>query len=182
MSQRTSDIRSSFPRRAIIRTFTAGALASAFTSAGWAVEATARPNRETGSAVDVPKSVKLVFIFGRPADPIMFEGYYVTNHLPLAMKMPRCLALESAQAISDADGADPSFYRIATMTFATEEDMVACVSSEAGRAAIADVANFATGGVTATVVTNIRMSAFKPDDGASTQVDVPLRYEQRRMD
>lgn len=182
MSPRSSDLRSSLPRRAVIKTFTAGALAAAFTSAGWDVEATARPNRETGTAVDVPKSVKLVFIFGRPTDALMFEGYYVTNYLPLAMKMPRCLALESAQAVSDADGADPSFYRIATMTFASEQDMEACVSSEAGRAAIADVANFATGGVTATVVTNIKMSALNSGDAPSTEVDVPLRYEQRRMD
>ncbi len=182
MSPCTSDIRSSFPRRAVIKTIAAGALATAFTSAGWAVEATARPNRETGSVVDLPKQVKLVFIFGRPKDPLMFEGYYVTNHLPLALKMPHCLAMENAQAVSDADDADPTFYRIATMTFASEADMVACISSEAGRATIADVANFATGGVTATIVSNIQTRGFTAVDGPSTTVDKPLRYEQRRAD
>lgn len=182
MSQRTSDIRSSFPRRAIIKTFTAGALASAFTSAGWTVDAIARPTYEMGNAPVLPSPVKVVFVFGHPDDAELFEGHYRTVHVPLVMQLPNCVALESALAVNDADGKDASFYRIATLSFASTDDMVSCMSSAAGLAAIADTANFATGGVTATVVTDVQLRGFKADNGPSTKVKLPLRYEQRRMD
>lgn len=156
MSTQASNTHSSYPRRAIIKTLASGALASAFASAGWTVQATARPMLEIGQAVELPKPVKLVFIFGRPTDVLLFEGNYVTNHLPKALKLPGCLALEEAQAVSDADGADPAFYRITMVSFASHQDMADCISSDAGREVIADIANFATGGVTATVVTNIK--------------------------
>lgn len=181
MSPRSSDLRSSLPRRAVIKTFTAGALASAFTSAGWMVSSAA-PAFEMGMAPVFPAPVKLVLVFGHPEDEELFEGHYRTVHLPLVMRLPKCSSMESALAVGDMDGKNASFYRISTLTFASNDDMVSCMSSAAGLAAIADIANFASGGVTATVVSDIQTRGFRADDAPSTTVDVPLRYEQRRPD
>ncbi|MFD3707187.1 EthD family reductase [Nocardia sp. NPDC058658] len=65
-----------------------------------------------------------VVLYPEPADPDHFRDYYVTNHLPLVMKMPGF----------EADSADAAA-------------MAASRESPQGRLSSADVANYATGGV-----------------------------------
>jgi uncharacterized protein (TIGR02118 family) len=45
------------------------------------------------------------------------------------------------------DGAKPAFFRMGELWFASESDMQAGLGSPEGQAAVADLANFATGGV-----------------------------------
>jgi uncharacterized protein (TIGR02118 family) len=166
-------------RRAILKSIAGGAAGAAFLAAGWTVDAAgSRAAFETGSAPVLPSTVKLVFVFGHPEDSQLFESYYRTTHVPLALKMPNFLSHESALAVSDAGGGKSTFYRIDTMSFANEDDMVSCVASKAGLAAMSDVANFATGGVTATVVSTIQSHQSLVTAVESTEVALPKQFAQ----
>lgn len=148
-------------RRAIVRGL-AGAASAAFLSAGWTVQAAPRANFETGLAPTLEAPVKVVVVYGKPDDVELFEGYYRTKHIPLAMQLPNCASLETALAVSGPEGEPATFYRIATLTFNSEADMVACMNSEVGQAAFADIANFATGGATATILSDIQARQPRP--------------------
>ncbi len=91
--------------------------------------------------------VKLTVLFGHPDDPEAFEAYYANHHLPLAAKIPNVQRFESGR-VRAADGGEPPYHRIAQLWFESEERMGEAVSSSAGEAATADLANFATGGAT----------------------------------
>lgn len=168
-------------RRAILKSVAGGAVGAAFLAAGWAVDAAAQPPAfEVGSAPGISTPVKIVVVFKEPEDRGLFESYYRTTHVPLALRMPFCASLESALALGDALGQKASFYRIATLTFNSQADMVACMASEAGQAAFADVANFATGGATATIVNDVQSFQLGTDAASSGTNAAPRRYEQRQ--
>jgi uncharacterized protein (TIGR02118 family) len=155
-------------------------VSSAFLAAGWAVDAAApRANFETGGLTGSSGPVKVMVVYGHPEDVEIFEGHYRTRHIPLARRMPFCASVEGARAVSDAAGEKASFYRIATLSFDTEADMLACMASEVGQAAFADITNFATGGATATIVTDIQTFQPVPDVNLRQDVAGPGRYEQR---
>ena len=87
-------------------------------------------------------------LYGPPTDPVAFDSYYTDHHLPLVKVVP---GLEAAAAsrgpVSTPDG--PSlYYRVTTYTWATTEELQQGLGSPQGAAAAADLANFATGGVT----------------------------------
>lgn len=146
-------------RRAILRGFAGGAATAAFLAAGWTVEAASPPAFTIDGATNgsVGSPLNIVFLFGRPSDPDAFEDYYSGTHIPMALKMPLFKRLEGCKALSDANGGAPSFYRIATFSYASRDDMVSSITSAEGLAAFADVLNFATGGVTATIVQDIHV-------------------------
>lgn len=56
--------------------------------------------------------------------------------------------VELTKFINAPDGGKPAHYRMAEFWFATTEAMQATMSSPEGQATAADLANFATGGVT----------------------------------
>lgn len=170
-------------RRAILKSFAGGAAGAAFLAAGWAVDAAApRANFEVGSAPALRNPAKIVVVFGHPEDVEIFEGYYRTKHVPLALTMPYCASLESALGVSETAGEKAAFYRIATLTFNSEADLVACMSSAAGQAAFADVANFATGGATATIVSDIQAYQLGAPETSGAEIAIPKRFEQRRSE
>jgi uncharacterized protein (TIGR02118 family) len=92
--------------------------------------------------------MKLTVLFGQPADPEQFESYYARVHLPLAAKMPGVSRLELTKFTPGAGGAQPPYYRMAEIYFASEEQMHKTLRSAEGRAAAADIPNFASGGAT----------------------------------
>ena len=143
-------------RRAIVRALAGGAIGSAFLAAGWNVNAAVPRGAMELMSAPVPRlPTKLVIVYGHPHDAAAFETYFAARHLPLARALPFCASIEIALAVAGPAGEAPAFYRMATLTFASEADMAACVASEAGQLALADIATFATGGATATVITGI---------------------------
>ena len=92
--------------------------------------------------------MKATLLYGHPADPLAFEKYYADNHLPLAAKMEGVTKLELTKFISASDGSKPEYYRMAELHFAGPAEMQDTMASAEGQAAVADLANFATGGVT----------------------------------
>ena len=92
--------------------------------------------------------MKVTVMYGHPKSPEQFENYYANTHMPIAATMKGVDRLELTKFVSGPDGGAPAFYRMAEAYFATKAQMEQCLGSAEGKATIADLANFATGGVT----------------------------------
>jgi len=92
--------------------------------------------------------MKVTVLYGHPKNPDEFEGYYTNTHLPLAAKMNGVDRLELTKFVAGPDGEKPAFYRMAELYFETQAQMLQTLGSTQGQATVADLQNFATGGVT----------------------------------
>jgi uncharacterized protein (TIGR02118 family) len=92
--------------------------------------------------------MKVTVMYGHPTSPEQFEKYYASVHMPIAAKMKGLERLELTKFVAGPDGGAPAFYRMAEAYFATRAEMEQCLGSSEGKATVADLANFATGGVT----------------------------------
>jgi uncharacterized protein (TIGR02118 family) len=95
--------------------------------------------------------IKLTVLYGHPTDPAAFEKYYAETHLPIAGQLTGFVRFELAKGMPVPDGGKPAFYRTADFWFKSAAALQACMNSPAGRATAANLANFATGGVTSLV-------------------------------
>ena len=91
---------------------------------------------------------KLTVLYGHPTNPAAFEKYYAETHMPIADQITGYTRVELSKALPGADGARPAFYRMAEFWFESAAAMQACMATPAAQATAADLANFATGGVT----------------------------------
>jgi uncharacterized protein (TIGR02118 family) len=90
---------------------------------------------------------RVTVCYGQPTDPAAFDSYYAQVHVPLVRQVPG-LAGFTGSRCSALDRSEPAHYFVAALEFATEADYrTGLGSAEMGKAG-ADVANFATGGVT----------------------------------
>jgi uncharacterized protein (TIGR02118 family) len=90
---------------------------------------------------------RMTVLYGHPADPGEFDRYYREVHIPIARRM-RGLTGWTIGKVAAADGGACPYYMSATLYAESREAMDAVLASPEGRAAAADVARFATGGVT----------------------------------
>ena len=95
--------------------------------------------------------VKLVVLYGQPKSPAEFEKYYADIHLPIAAQMKGVRRLELAKATGTPQGGTPPFYRMAELYFDSAEHMDGVMATPEAQKTVADLANFATGGVTVMV-------------------------------
>ena len=91
---------------------------------------------------------KVTVLYNHPDDPKAFEAYYHDTHLPLAATMKGVERLELTKFDSGPDGSTPALYRMAELYFTDDNQLQATLNSPEGQATVADLANFATGGVT----------------------------------
>ncbi len=90
----------------------------------------------------------LLAMYPHPEDAERFDRYYWDTHVPLARKMPGLKTFEvSKGTVQAGDGSSP-YYLIARLTWDSPESMQDSLNSEEGKAAGADVANFAPEGTT----------------------------------
>ena len=90
---------------------------------------------------------RVTVCYGKPTDPADFESHYAQVHAPLVLQVPGLSGYSSGRCGS-LDRSEPAYYYVAFLDFATEADYRTGLGSpEMGKAA-ADVATFATGGVT----------------------------------
>jgi uncharacterized protein (TIGR02118 family) len=90
---------------------------------------------------------RVTVCYGQPTDPAAFDTHYAQVHVPLVRQVPG-LAGFSGGRVASLDRSDPAYYFVVFLDFATEADYKAGLGSpEMGKAG-ADVATFATGGVT----------------------------------
>jgi uncharacterized protein (TIGR02118 family) len=93
--------------------------------------------------------VKLVVLYGRPADPDAFERYYFGTHVPIFAKAPGVQSVVfSRSPITTIVAGHSDVYLIAEVAFASMGALQTALASEAGQAAVADLPNFASAGVT----------------------------------
>ena len=88
----------------------------------------------------------LTVLYHHPDDPEAFDAYYAETHAPLASTMPGLRSYVSTKPGPDPEGNPPQEYLVATLVFDDRAAFGAAVRSEQGRSAVADVANFASGG------------------------------------
>ncbi|MEH6537410.1 MAG: EthD family reductase [Psychroserpens sp.] len=91
--------------------------------------------------------VKLIALYGHPADSAAFEAYYSETHLPIASKIKGVSRVELTKFIGTPDGGKPSQYRMAELYFDSIEELQKQMGSPEGQATVNDIPNFATGGV-----------------------------------
>jgi uncharacterized protein (TIGR02118 family) len=92
--------------------------------------------------------IKVTLLYAHPQDSEKFERYYAERHLPLAAKMQGLARLELTRFGPGPGGSKPAYYRMAELYFTSEAQMQTTLGSPEGKAAVADLPNFATGGVT----------------------------------
>jgi uncharacterized protein (TIGR02118 family) len=91
--------------------------------------------------------IKLTVLYGHPKDSAAFETYYTNTHTPIALKIKGLRRFEIAQVKGMADGSRSPHYRTADLYFSDIAAAQTALGSPEGQAAAADLANFATGGV-----------------------------------
>ena len=92
--------------------------------------------------------VKLVVCYGTPEDPADFDRHYIETHVTLVHPIPGLKRFEHGKVLGTPDDAPAPYYYMAELWFDSPADLQAGMGSSEGEAAGADVATFATGGVT----------------------------------
>ena len=91
---------------------------------------------------------RLTVLYGHPEDPTEFDRYYREVHIPLARTMKGLEGWTLGKCQSATPGEAPAYYMIVGLYAQSRKAMEKILESPEGRATVADVANFATGGAT----------------------------------
>jgi len=117
-------------------------LIAAFTLAAGA--ATAAEKTRTQSA----GGIKVTVLYGHPKSPEEFEKYYFGTHMPLVAEAKGGRRTETSKCPPAADGSPAPYYRIFEIWFDSQADMTATTATPEWKKVVADVPNYATGGIT----------------------------------
>jgi uncharacterized protein (TIGR02118 family) len=91
---------------------------------------------------------RLTVLYGQPEDPAEFDRYYREVHIPLAKKMKGLTGWTIGKCQPAEPGLESPYYLIVGLYAESADAMQAVLDSPEGQATVADVPNFATGGVT----------------------------------
>lgn len=91
---------------------------------------------------------QLTALYNPPTDPRAFNTHYDQVHTPLAAKLPGLRSFTVSRPAPASDGTLPAHHLIAVLVWDSEEDMNAALEGADGQAAVADLENFASAGVT----------------------------------
>src|SRR4051812_50124500 len=91
---------------------------------------------------------RLTILYGTPEDPEAFDRYYREVHLPIASRMQGLAGWNLHWASEQTGDVAPPIHLVVDLLADDKASMDAILASDAGRAASADVPNFATGGGT----------------------------------
>ena len=92
--------------------------------------------------------VKLLVLYGHPKDSAAFDKYYDEVHIPLAKRMKGLMKWTIGKVIGTPDDQPSPYYYVAELYMESREEFETLLASPEGQAAVADVPNYATGGVT----------------------------------
>ena len=92
--------------------------------------------------------IRLMVMYGHPRDPKAFDRYYAEVHLPIAKKIKGFTRWTVGKVTGTPDGKPAAHYYIADLFAESRAAMEKILASPEGQAAVNDVPNFATGGVT----------------------------------
>jgi uncharacterized protein (TIGR02118 family) len=92
--------------------------------------------------------VRLLVLYGKPKDPAAFDRYYYEKHIPIAKKLKGLKKWTVGKVTGTSNGEPSPYYYIADLYMEDRAAFDALLASPEGLAAVADVPNYATGGVT----------------------------------
>ena len=92
--------------------------------------------------------IRLLVCYGPPEDAAAFDRYYRDVHTPLASKMPHLKSFEVSRGPVVSSDPAVAYHLVAILSYADQADLDASLASPEGKATVADLANFASGGVT----------------------------------
>jgi uncharacterized protein (TIGR02118 family) len=92
--------------------------------------------------------IRLLVLYGPPKDPAAFDRYYAETHIPIAKRMKGLKKWTIGKVLGTPDGSPSPYYYVADLTMESRADFEQLLASPEGQAAVADVPNYATGGVT----------------------------------
>ncbi len=92
--------------------------------------------------------LKVTVLYGHPKNPEDFEKYYLGTHMPLVVAANPGKRMETSKCPPAADGSPAPYYRIFEIWFDSQAEMAAITSTPEWKKVVADVPNFATGGIT----------------------------------
>lgn len=98
--------------------------------------------------------VQLLVLYKTATDSQQFQDYYFTTHVPIAKKIPGLVSyVVSDGDVKSPDGSPGPYELVAQLTFDSAAALQAALGSPEGSAAVDDLQNFATGGVSFAVFT-----------------------------
>ncbi|MCI0357382.1 MAG: EthD family reductase [Planctomycetaceae bacterium] len=92
--------------------------------------------------------IRLLVLYGHPQDPTAFDRYYQEAHIPIARRMKGLRKWTIGKVQGMPGGEPPPYYYVADLYMESREEFERLLASPEGQAAVADVPNYATGGVT----------------------------------
>jgi uncharacterized protein (TIGR02118 family) len=92
--------------------------------------------------------VRLLVLYGHPIDPAAFDRYYQDRHIPIAKRMKGLKKWTVGKVQVQPGEEPPPYYYIADIFMESREEFERLLATPEGQAAVADVPNYATGGVT----------------------------------
>jgi uncharacterized protein (TIGR02118 family) len=90
---------------------------------------------------------QLTVLHDIPADAAAFDEYYRSVHLPLTQKLPGLRRFTVAQPAA-VEGSPAPYHVVAILEWDDEQSYLASMASLEGQAALDDLPNFATAGIT----------------------------------
>ncbi|HXM38973.1 MAG TPA: EthD family reductase [Gemmatimonadales bacterium] len=93
----------------------------------------------------------VVVLYNQPKDTAAFERYYAATHVPLFASHAKEIGVTRAELVkfaSTVDGKPPTTYRMADLRWDSRAALERGIATPGFKAVAADLANFATGGVT----------------------------------
>ena len=90
---------------------------------------------------------KIIAMYKTPTDPAAFDRYYFGPHAKLAKAVPGLKGYEVTRGPVMTPAGPAPFYLVAILTFDSMAAIQAALASAQGQATVADIPNFATGGV-----------------------------------
>jgi uncharacterized protein (TIGR02118 family) len=90
---------------------------------------------------------RVVVMYKTPKDPGAFDQYYVDKHVPIAKKIPGLRKYEVSNGPVATPAGPSGYHLVAILHFDDVAAIQNALASAEGKAAVADVSTFATGGV-----------------------------------
>jgi uncharacterized protein (TIGR02118 family) len=91
--------------------------------------------------------MRIVSLHGQPRDPAEFDRYYREVHTPLVQRIPGVRNIRYGRVLSTNDSAAAPYYLVSEVYFDDAASLDAARATPEMAAALADVPNFASGGV-----------------------------------
>lgn len=92
--------------------------------------------------------VRITSLHRPPADPDEFDRYYRSVHTPIVQRIPGVRNIRFGRVLRTADGELAPYYLVSDVYFDDMAALETALASPEMQEALADVPNFATGGVT----------------------------------